>query len=207
MPSYVRCLLLLLAVVLLDGGMPWAAPLLKSVDVNVILEKSRPARDAAAHLEKVRAALQQGYDKLAASQKDKKDIAEEARKRDLARAQALLQNQMNLETAAARKIVLEALAKACEAWGKEHPTLWLVPRGNVLAAPAADDVTQDILKRMESQQVSFPALPTVTITDDPDAAGKEITPPAAPAPTPGGEFRAPVKDTPYPGAASAPGKP
>lgn len=205
--SYVRHLLLLLAAVLLWGGTPWAAPLLKSVDVNVILQKSRPARDAVAHLEKVRATLQQGYDKLAASQKDKKEIAEEARKRDLARAQALLQNQMNLETAAARKIVLEALANACEAWGKEHPTLWLVPRGNVLAAPAADDVTPDILKRMESQQVSFPALPTVTIKDGSieDGSPQEETTPAVI--TPDGEFRAPVKDTPYPGAAAMPQKP
>ena len=202
--SYVRHLLLLLAAVLLWGGTPWAAPLLKSVDVNVILQKSRPARDAAAHLEKVRATLQQGYDTLAASQKDKKEIPEEARKRDLARAQALLQNQMNLETAAARKIVLEALAKTCEAWGKEHPTLWLVPRGSVLAAPAADDVTPDILKRMESQQVTFPALPTVTIKDGSieDGSLRKETPPAAI--TPDGEFRAPIKDTPYPGAAQKP---
>ena len=202
--SYVRHLLLLLAAVLLWGGTPWAAPLLKSVDVNVILQKSRPARDAAAHLEKVRATLQQGYDTLAASQKDKKDIAEEVRKMDLARAQALLQNQMNLETAAARKIVLEALAKTCEAWGKEHPTLWLVPRGSVLAAPAADDVTPDILKRMESQQVTFPALPTVTIKDGSieDGSLRKETPPAAI--TPDGEFRAPIKDTPYPGAAQKP---
>ena len=177
------------------------------MDVNVILQKSRPARDAAAHLEKVRATLQQGYDTLAASQKDKKDIAEEARKMDLARAQALLQNQMNLETAAARKIVLEALAKTCEAWGKEHPTLWLVPRGSVLAAPAADDVTPDILKRMESQQVTFPALPTVTIKDGSieDGSLRKETPPAAI--TPDGEFRAPIKDTPYPGAAATPQKP
>lgn len=205
--SYVRHLLLLLAAVLLWGGTPWAAPLLKSVDVNVILQKSRPARDAAAHLEKVRATLQQGYDTLAASQKDKKGIAEEARKMDLARAQALLQNQMNLETAAARKIVLEALAKTCEAWGKEHPTLWLVPRGGVLAAPAADDVTPDILKRMESQQVTFPALPTVTIKDGSieDGSLRKETPPAAI--TPDGEFRAPIKDTPYPGAAATPQKP
>ncbi|WP_300802786.1 OmpH family outer membrane protein [uncultured Desulfovibrio sp.] len=205
--SYVRHLLLLLAAVLLWGGTPWAAPLLKSVDVNVILQKSRPARDAAAHLEKVRATLQQGYDTLAASQKDKKDIAEEARKMDLARAQALLQNQMNLETAAVRKIVLEALAKTCEAWGKEHPTLWLVPRGSVLAAPAADDVTPDILKRMESQQVTFPALPTVTIKDGSieDGSLRKETPPAAI--TPDGEFRAPIKDTPYPGAAATPQKP
>lgn len=205
--SYVRHLLLLLAAVLLWGGTPWAAPLLKSVDVNVILQKSRPARDAAAHLEKVRATLQQGYDTLAASQKDKKDIAEKARKMDLARAQALLQNQMNLETAAARKIVLEALAKTCEAWGKEHPTLWLVPRGSVLAAPAADDVTPDILKRMESQQVTFPALPTVTIKDGSieDGSLRKETPPAAI--TPDGEFRAPIKDTPYPGAAATPQKP
>lgn len=205
--SYVRHLFLLLAAVLLWGGTPWAAPLLKSVDVNVILQKSRPARDAAAHLEKVRATLQQGYDKLAASQKDKKDIAEEARKMDLARAQALLQNQMNLETAAARKIVLEALAKTCEAWGREHPTLWLVPRGSVLAAPAADDVTPDILKRMESQQVTFPALPTVTIKDGSieDGSLRKETPPAAI--TPDGEFRAPIKDTPYPGAAATPQKP
>ena len=205
--SYVRHLLLLLAAVLLWGGTPWAAPLLKSVDVNVILQKSRPARDAAAHLEKVRATLQQGFDTLAASQKDKKDIAEEARKMDLARAQALLQNQMNLETAAARKIVLEALAKTCEAWGKEHPTLWLVPRGSVLAAPAADDVTPDILKRMESQQVTFPALPTVTIKDGSieDGSLRKETPPAAI--TPDGEFRAPIKDTPYPGAAATPQQP
>ena len=114
---------------------------------------------------------------------------------------------MNLETAAARKIVLEALANACEAWGKEHPTLWLVPRGNVLAAPAADDVTPDILKRMESQQVSFPALPTVTIKDGSieDGSPQEETTPAVI--TPDGEFRAPVKDTPYPGAAAMPQKP
>lgn len=203
--AYVRCLCVLLAAVLLVSGTPWAAPLLKTVDVTTILEKSRPARDAAAHLEKVRAALQQGYDKLAASRKDKKDISEEVRQRDLARAQAMLQRQMNLETAAARQIVLDALGRTCESWAKENPTLWLVPRGNVLAAPAADDVTPDILKRMETQQVSFPALPTVTITDGPDGTIKEGTPPSAP--VQGGEYRAPVKDTPYPGAPAARQKP
>lgn len=201
----VRHLFLLLAAVLLSSGTPWAEPLLKTVDVTIILERSRPARDAAAHLEKVRAALQQGYDKLATSQKDKKDITEAVRKRDLARAQALLQRQMNLETEAARRIVLDALAKASEAWGKEHPSLWLVPRGNVLAAPAADDVTPDILKRMEAQRVSFPALPTVTITDGSNDLPGEGTP--SPAPAQGGEFRAPVKDTPYPGASATPQKP
>lgn len=156
-------LLLLLAFLFLGSEASSAETALKSVDVNVILEKSRPARDAAAHLEKVRTALQQGYDALAAGRQGKPD---KARQEELAGALNLLQRQMNIETEAARQIVLGALERVCAQWGGEHPTVWLVPRGNVLAAPATADATPEILKLMENEKVSFPDLPRVTIRDE-----------------------------------------
>lgn len=194
-----RFVLLLPALLFLAGGAASAETLLKSVDVNVILEKSRPARDAAAHLEKVRTTLQQGYDALASNQKG---LPAKTRQEDLSRALNLLQRQMNIETEAARQIVLGALARVCEQWGRENPTLWLVPRGNVLAAPAAEDVTPEILKRMEDEKVSFPDLPRVTIKNGPDTP--VVTPPAdapgkAQKTVPGTEYRAPVTDTTQPG--------
>lgn len=207
MNHFCRLVLLLPALLFFGSGAASAETLLKSVDVNVILEKSRPARDAAAHLEKVRAALQQGYDALAANQKG---MPAKARQEDLARALNLLQRQMNIETEAARQIVLGALGRVCEQWGKEHPTVWLVPRGNVLAAPATEDVTPEIVKRMENEKVSFPDLPKVTIRDE---GGKAVVTPPADAPgtvqkgTPGAEYRAPIKDMPPANAARGVEKP
>lgn len=171
--KYGCVLMLLLLSSLLFGCETAAETGLRSVDVNVILEKSRPAKDAAAHLEKVRAVLQEGYDKLAARQEG---LPAAKRQEELNRALSLLQRQMNIESEAARQIVLAALARVCQQWGKDHPTLWLVPRGNVLAAPATEDVTPDILQRMESEKVTFRDLPTVTVRDKPDAP--VVRPPA-----------------------------
>lgn len=170
--KYGYVLMLLLVASQLFGCETGGESRLKSVDVNVILEKSRPGKDAAAHLEKVLAVLQEGYDKLAARQAG---LPAAKRQEELNRGLSLLQRQMAIETENARQIVLAALARVSRQWSSEHPTFWLVPRGNVLAAPEAADVTPDILQRMESEKVSFPDLPTVTIRNGLDAP--RLTPP------------------------------
>lgn len=142
---------------------PLDAAHMKYVDVNAILEKSRPAREADAHLEKARAALQKGYDDLVADQKDQPDAE---RRQTLAQGKAVLERQLAVEQEAARRLVLTALGQATEAWGKDNPDLWLVTRATALSAPASADVTPDILARMEKLEVTFPDLPTVTIRDD-----------------------------------------
>ena len=142
---------------------PLDAAHMKYVDVNAILEKSRAAREADAHLEKARAALQKGYDDLVADQKDQPDAE---RRQTLAQGKAVLQRQLAVEQEAARRIVLDALGQAAEAWGKDNPDLWLVTRATALSAPDSADVTPDILARMEKLEVTFPDLPKVTIRGD-----------------------------------------
>ena len=132
------------------------------VDVSVILEKSRAAEEAEAHLKKVREVLQKGYDELAASLKA---APEKERQAELAKGMALLQRQLALEKDAARQVVLKAMNAACGEWHKEHPDSWLVTRESVLAAPDDKDVTQDILARMKSAEVTFPDLPVVTVRE------------------------------------------
>lgn len=143
------------------------------VDVSVVLEKSRAAEEAEAHLKKVREVLQKGYDELAASLGDK---PEKERQAELAKGMALLQRQLALEKDAARQSVLKAMNTACEEWHKTHPDSWLVTRESVLAAPADKNVTQDILARMKSMEVTFPDLPVVTVREPVREEAKSQTP-------------------------------
>ena len=156
-------LTVLLSLLLAGCDNPLDAAHMNYVDVNVILEKSRAAREANAHLEKARAALQKGYDDLVADQKDQPDAE---RRQTLAQGKAVLQRQLAVEKEAARRIVMNALGQAADAWGRDNPDCWLVQRNTVLAAPASADVTSDILARMEKLEVTFPDLPKVTIRGD-----------------------------------------
>lgn len=156
-------LTVLLSLSLTGCDNPLDAAHMSYVDVNVILEKSRAAREADAHLEKARAALQKGYDDLVADQKDQPDAE---RRQTLAQGKAVLQRQLAVEQEAARRLVLAALGQAAVAWGKDNPDSWLVTRATALSAPASADVTPDILARMEKLEVTFPDLPKVTIRDD-----------------------------------------
>lgn len=150
-----------------------ASPRPAFVDLAVILEKSRAAREAAAHLEKARAVLQKGMDDLTAAQKD---APEKERQQALSRGGALLQRQLAVEREAARRVVLAVFAQACEAWSRDNAEGWLVTRASVLAAPASADVTADILARMESLDATFPDLPTVSIRDDAPSAPDKADP-------------------------------
>lgn len=150
----------LLSLLLAGCDNPLDAAHMNYVDVTAILEKSRAAREADAHLEKARAALQKGYDDLVADQKDQPDTE---RRQTLAQGKAVLQRQLAVEQEAARRIVLNALGQAAEAWGRDNPDRWLVARATALSVPASADVTTDILARMEKLEVTFPDLPAVTI--------------------------------------------
>lgn len=143
------------------------------VNVSVVLEKSRAAEEAEAHLKKVREVLQKGYDELAASLGDK---PEKERQAELAKGMALLQRQLALEKDAARQVVLKAMNTACGEWHKAHSDSWLVTRESVLAAPDDKDVTQDILARMKSMEVTFPDLPVVTVREPVREEAKSQTP-------------------------------
>lgn len=159
------CLLLslvLTAALLAGCESPLGGARMCYVDVSVVLEKSRAAEEAEAHLKKVREVLQKGYDELAVTLNGK---PEKERQAELARGMALLQRQLALEKEAARQIVLKAMNTACGEWHKAYPDSWLVTRESVLAAPADKDVTQDILARMKSVEVPFPDLPVVTVRE------------------------------------------
>ena len=165
--------LVLTAALLAGCESPLGGARMAYVDVAVILEKSRAAEEAEAHLKKVREVLQKGYDELAVSLSAK---PEKERQAELARGMALLQRQLAIEKEAARQIVLKAMNTACGEWHKAYPDSWLVTRESVLAAPADKDVTQDILARMKSVEVAFPDLPVVTIREPVREEAKSQTP-------------------------------
>lgn len=170
------CLLLslvLTAALLAGCESPLGGARMCYVDVSVVLEKSRAAEEAEAHLKKVREVLQKGYDELAVTLKGK---PEKERQAELARGMALLQRQLALEKDAARQIVLKAMNTACGEWHKAHPDSWLVTRESVLAAPDDKDVTEDILARMKAVGVTFPDLPVVTVREPVREETKTETP-------------------------------
>ena len=169
------CLLfsLVLATLLAGCEFPRGGARMCHVDVSVILEKSRAAEEAEAHLKRVREVLQKGYDELVASLRGR---PEKERQAELARGSALLQRQLSLEKEAARQIVLKAMNAACGEWHKAHPDSWLITRESVLAAPDDKDVTQDILARMKVVEVTFPELPVVTVREAAREEAKPETP-------------------------------
>lgn len=139
------------------------------VDVERVLSQSRAAQQANEHLGKVQTILQNG---LAAYQEELKKSPEEKRQQELRQGLAVLQRQLALEQAAARDVVSKHMLAQIEAWRADKGDVAVIARQNLLSAPAALDITTDIISRMDAGSVTFADLPRVSIRTHADGPGE-----------------------------------
>ncbi|WP_455552507.1 OmpH family outer membrane protein [Desulfovibrio sp.] len=173
---FLPCLALLLSLPL--SGCLNTGPDVVCVDVERVLSQSKAAQQANEHLGKVQTILQNG---LAAYQEELKKSPEEKRQQELQQGLAVLQRQMALEQAAAREVVSKHMLDQIEAWRAEKGDVAVIARQNLLAAPAAMDITAEIISRMDAGSVSFAALPKISIrtqADKPEEAAPAEKAPA-----------------------------
>lgn len=152
-----------------------SSPAVSVVDTAGLLNASKHAGEAGAHLEKVRAVLQKGLDDVTALYKGKETTPEG--QKAILEARAALERQMALERRAVELLLNQAMTKAVEAWHKSHGGT-ILPRSAVLASDAGADVTKAVLPLLNKQKITYPPLPTVNVRKPEE---KKQTAPAKPA--------------------------
>ena len=139
------------------------------VDVEKVLTDSAAAKAANEHLAKVQAVLQKGFADL---EKRVAKAKKDERERELEAGRRVLERQMQIELAAARAVVERHMLKAVDKWcGKDGVA---VARAQVLDYGSKLDITARIIKDMNKEKVTFPALPVVSFKDkEEEKSGKK----------------------------------
>lgn len=181
--KYTGCFALLFTLLLGLGGCQSSEPAVVTVDLEQILTKSQAAQAANEHLAKVQGILQQGMnayqaevlkvsdpspetsDKTATkdTKQDQAPAPDAQQQADLQRGLAVLRQQLVREQAAARAVVERHMLAQINAWQVDKKSV-VVARQNLLSAPAALDITADIIARMDAAgPVQFAELPKIQI--------------------------------------------
>ena len=165
----VYCALLLLLMVFSNVA---RAEGLAVVDVERIYRESLPGKAGEAHLGQARDILQKGLDELRALYKGKEDTAEA--KASLREGQAALERQFAADRAAVRQVLAAHLENVVRVWfsvnGKIPAIRAVAPASAFFAYNPTLDVTDSIMREMNKEKPVFHALPTVTVTANPQAA-------------------------------------
>lgn len=142
------------------------------VDVQAIYTRSEPGKAAAAHMAEVHKILQKGMDDVLALHKGHENTPES--KRAIAEAQQLLNRQLNVEQQAVNAVLDKELRAACEEWLNSHKKIQLlISKQLTLASRGMVDFTAGVMEEMNKRTPKFPALPKVTINQNPPTAGEK----------------------------------
>ena len=131
-----------------------------TVDLEQIMLHSRAAEAGRAHLAQARQRLEQGFADL---QKAWAKAPAKEREKVLQEGALALNRQMAAEEAAVQNVVNKLLLEEVKAWRKAHKAALVLARQNVLDADGTLDITTSVLKAMDAREVSFPALPVVSV--------------------------------------------
>ena len=166
-----RCCLLLIVLLTLPTlpGCLSQDPQIVCVDVQKVLTDSKAAKEANNHLAQVQDILQRG---LAAYQEELKKSPEDKRQQELRQGLALLQRQLVIEQNAAREVVRKHMQAQIDTWAAAKPKVAVIAKQGLLSAPKENDITADIIARMDAGNVIFADLPKVTIKPRPEAETK-----------------------------------
>ena len=139
-----------------------ALPPVVSVNMQVLMTQSAPGKQAADHLAEVRKVLQQGFEDLKTTFKDRP--APELEK-ILAEGLNRLNTQMLAEQQAAEQIVQKIVVEEVAKWrAANKDVLMVIPSAVVIDANMEKaDFTKTILAAVNKRTATFPKLPTVNI--------------------------------------------
>ena len=133
------------------------------VDVARVYAESKAAKEADAHVNKVRAVLQQGMADLEKNL-DARKLSKKEREAELGSGLRVLEQQMQLEIQAARNVVHEMMTAAVKDWRKKKSVAVLARQQLIDYSPKLD-ITDSIIKSMNAKKPKFGAMPVVKISD------------------------------------------
>ena len=134
------------------------------VDVARVYAESKAAQEADAHVNKVRAVLQQGMADLEKNL-DARKLSKKEREAELASGLRVLERQMQLEIQAARNVVHEMMTAAVKDWRGKKKNVAVLARQQVIDYSPKLDITDSIIKGMDAKTPKFGAMPVVKISD------------------------------------------
>lgn len=130
------------------------------VNVQRIFKDSAPAAQGRAHLEQVKASLNEGVVAINGVYGDKgSHPSQGALQQGLQR----LNLQYQAEEQSVNKSVADVLALTARDWLKQHPDTVVLPSTSVLAYSTQNDITDDLSSRMENINPVFGDVPSVTV--------------------------------------------
>lgn len=133
------------------------------LDVARVYAESKAAQEADVHVNKVRAVLQQGMADLEKNL-DARKLSKKEREAELASGLRVLERQMQLEIQAARGVVNEMMTKAVKDWRKKK-NVAVLARQQVIDYSPKLDITDSIIKSMNTQKPKFGDMPVVKISN------------------------------------------
>jgi Skp family chaperone for outer membrane proteins len=130
-----------------------------AVDTERILRESRAAQAGMAHLDAVMSELQKGWEEL---QKAAENEPEEQRRRALAQGMRTMQQQLQAEESAVRRMILKALAAEAKTYRQRHTGIAaVIPKEALPDGTPHTDITEEILDAMFLREITLPILPQV----------------------------------------------
>lgn len=140
------------------------------VDLEAVMQKSKPAEQAREHLKQVKARLEDGLRELDKAWAKQPKAERSAVLRD---GLVKLNNQMAAEEEAANAVVMQLLVEASKNWQAQNKGSIVLPSQNILAADETVDISSEIISLMAGMKAEFPALPEVNVKK-PEEAKKDV---------------------------------
>ena len=140
------------------------------VDVLRVTRDSKTGKAIGAHLEQVQKVLQDGMNEVVKVQQNQSD---EDKRKAYAEASGMLNRQLEIERAAVIQIIDKEIVFAVNEWMKTSKCPLVMSKQNVLGAVDEIDITDEIIKIMDTRAdlIKLPALPKVTV--NPPTAPKQ----------------------------------
>lgn len=139
------------------------------VDVEKVMQESKPAKLGSEHLAKVQAILQEAFNEAVAINDAKiKKAKKESEKNKLAQViqqdRLILERELQGQRQLVQNEILRLIAKASKEWQEDNKKYGgIFPKGSAFAVTEDADKTEEIMELINKMSPKFPALPKVNV--------------------------------------------
>lgn len=130
------------------------------IDIEKILIQSNAAHQGRGHIQAVRERLEHGYDELS---KALSKVPEEQRQKEMQEAAQALNQQLELEKRAVNQVITGMMMEEVRSFRIENKIDMVIPKQVIIDADAGIDITNQIIKAMNTKQPVFGKLPVVQV--------------------------------------------
>lgn len=134
------------------------------VDIEKVLIQSNAAHLGREHIKEVRNALEQGYTQL---QQSLAKLPEQQRQKEMQDAAKALNQQLELEKNAVNRVITQMMMEEIKSYRIKNKLELVLPKQVILDADAGIDITNQIIKAMNTKNPVFGKLPVVQVRQQP----------------------------------------